>query len=594
MPLTIPASTQSILDTIEAERQPILDFEISSKLSGLHQADGLTDSERKGAWAEASAFNFQPAEVNSPWGTYYGPIFTATKPDGSPYYAPDIAEIDEEIIIRWEQRSQAAQHPVLRARYADVVWDLKKRAINKQPDVQVARRAIDAYLDAITAKLYKDPPIHGAQASQRALQLALSINDKTRVQLCKTVMLDLFDHSLQPGNGGVWTTLFDTLTEGKRAEVTPEETAHLIRGLERMLSSGATRGDKGFDPWGAEAAARRLASYYERQGKKEDAQRVIRTYGKAFEELSAEASPMLAMSWLQPVHDEYKNRGMNEDAARVQAASAEKGRNVASDLKQIRIPLEFTEEQLQQLTNDLTQGSPRDALLRIARELIPKTGKIKALLQELLTAAPLMARIGVTRIVGDLFAAQIGSIEKDPEGRLIMQLAQHIEIYNLFLNRALDHLRAATEITADTILAVLYECPVFTAERKSLLREGIQACLNGDHAKAIHLIIPQIEQALRQLLILMSVSPLKSGRNGTMQVKNLNDILREPAINNALGEDVRLYLLTLLADERGQNIRNIVCHGLAAPAQFNQGFANQTLHALLAVSLVRQKTGDQS
>jgi len=303
---------------------------------------------------------------------------------------------------------------------------------------------------------------------------------------------------------------------------------------------------------------------------------------------------MLAMGWLQPVHDEYKNRGMNEDAARVQTASAEKGKNIASDLKEIRVPIGFTDEQIEQLVKDLTQGSPRDALLRIARELIPKTGKIKALLQELLTAAPLMARIGVTRVVGDHFAAYAGSIEDDPEGRLIMQLAQHLEIFNLFLNKSLDQLRSTTELTADTIMEVLDESPVFTPERRPLLEEGINAYLAGDHTKAIHVIVPQIEQALRQLLTLMRVPTLKSGRNGTMQLKNLNDILREPAIKECLGEDVRLYLLTFLADERGQNIRNNVCHGLAAPLQFNQRLADQVLHALLTVSLVRQKAAEPS
>jgi hypothetical protein len=91
----------------------------------------------------------------------------------------------------------------------------------------------------------------------------------------------------------------------------------------------------------------------------------------------------------------------------------------------------------------------------------------------------------------------------------------------------------------------------------------------------------------------MNVSILKTGRNGTMQYKNLNDILREPAIKDALGEDLRLYLLTFLADERGQNIRNNVCHGLAPASQFNERLADQTLHALLAVGLVRKKTPDQ-
>jgi len=60
-----------------------------------------------------------------------------------------------------------------------------------------------------------------------------------------------------------------------------------------------------------------------------------------------------------------------------------------------------------------------------------------------------------------------------------------------------------------------------------------------------------------------------------MQLKNLNDILREPAIKACLGEDLRLYLLTFLADERGQNIRNTICHGLATPQQSTKDSATK-------------------
>lgn len=592
MTITIPATTRAILDAFDIDRQPTVDYEVASRLSGLHLADGLTEPERKGGWAEASAFDFRLVDEGSLWGTQYGPKFEATNVDGTPHYRPDIAEIDEEIVAHWERRTEEATHPVLRARYADVVWDLKKRVTNKRANVQFAQRAIDAYLDGIAENLFKQP-IHAARAGRRALGLASSINDEERIQRCKDIMLALFDTNLRPGRIGVWVKLYDNLTENKKTELVAEETTQLIQGLERMLTTCTTPGE-GFDPDGAEAAARRLAPHYERQGNKEEAQRAIRSYGSAFEQLAAQADPMMAMAWLQPVHDEYKNRGMTDDALRVQAASTEKGKNVASDLKEIRVPIEFTEEQLQQFVKDLTQGSARDALLRIAREFIPKTDKIKELLQEMRTAAPLMALIGVTRIVGDHFAAQAGNIEDDSEGRLIMQLAQHLDIYNLILNRTLDHLRTRAELTTDTILAVLYESPIFTEERRQLLREGVAACLDGDHTKAVHVIVPQIEQALRQLLTLKGVPTLKPGRNGTMQLKNLNDILREPAIKEALGEDIRLYLLTFLADERGQNIRNTVCHGLAAPAQFTQQLADQTLHALLAISLVSQTTTPSS
>lgn len=74
-----------------------------------------------------------------------------------------------------------------------------------------------------------------------------------------------------------------------------------------------------------------------------------------------------------------------------------------------------------------------------------------------------------------------------------------------------------------------------------------------------------------------------------MQLKNLNDILRERPIKDALGEKLQRYLLTFLADQRGQNTRNVICHGLARPEQMNKGLATQTLHAVLALALIRRK-----
>jgi hypothetical protein len=184
MALTLPASTLAVLAKTETDKEPTPEYEIGHKLSGLHAADGLTDPERKGAWAEASAFLFIPAE-ESPWGTYYGPVFTDKRTDGSPVYGPDIAAVDGEVVAHWQERSGTAQHPVLRARYADVVWDLKKRAVGAAADVPYAQRAIDAYLDGVSAGLYREPRSHAVDASRRALELALSINDQTRVQRCK-------------------------------------------------------------------------------------------------------------------------------------------------------------------------------------------------------------------------------------------------------------------------------------------------------------------------------------------------------------------------------------------------------------------------
>jgi hypothetical protein len=588
MALALPLYTQEILATIEAELKPIELAELTQRLFGLPATDTLSDPERKGAWAEASAFNFM-APADSPWGTYYGPVVIGTNVDGSPFYAPDLKEVDIEVITHWERRSEVTAHPVLKARYADLVWDLKKQAVGQRAEVLFARRSIDAYLDAITGKLYGGFLIHALQASERALELAVSVNDADRVERSKAVVIGLFEEGTQPRHFGIACQLFTFLDErGKKVGLTPGERQRLTDGLERVLTTCTTRGGDGFDMFGGQSAAQLLASQYEREGKRVEVERVIRAAGNAFEAVAEEAAPLLALGWLEPVHEDYVNRGMKEDAARVQALIVEKGRNVRGDLKQIRIPIEFDKAQVDRLFDRLTQGAPRDALLQIAYHMVPSTEGIKRLLQRQLNEFPLLAMISITKMSDDgLAAARVGGIEEDPDGRLIHELGQQISFYNSFLGDVLKRLRASCLLTAETIVDLLEESPVFSGERRPLLLEGIQAYLAGDATKAIHVLIPQIEHSLRRLLQMKRVPFLRQGRNGTLQMKTLNEVLRETAIKEVLGEDRRLYLLTLLADERGYNIRNKVCHGLAPPELFSQPLADQILHSLLVVSLVR-------
>ncbi len=214
---------------------------------------------------------------------------------------------------------------------------------------------------------------------------------------------------------------------------------------------------------------------------------------------------------------------------------------------------------------------------------------MRVLLQQVAEKAPFTARIGVKRVVDGRLAAQAGSIEEDPDGRLIMQLAEWVKVCNPLLNRSIGHLRDTAGITADLILATVDESPAFAAEQRPLVQAGVPSHLDGDHTKAVHVLIPQIEQALRHVLELAGTPIFKPGGNGAMQIKNLNHILREPAMKTVLGEDLTLYLLTFLADERGHNIRNRICLGLAAPEEFNRTLADHALHALLGVSLVRRK-----
>lgn len=588
----LPAPVLSVLNTVESTREPLRESEVASRLSRLQFAVDLPDPERDGARAETTAFNLWPSD-QSPWGTHFGPFFSAIRPDGAPYQVPDLADIDDEVIAHWEDRSVVARHPVLEARYADAVWDLKQRATNKRPDISVAHRAVDAYLDTIKQRLCPEPLIVPIHLCERALTIALSISNTLRIQRSKEVLLDLFAKSQEPGHMGCWCIAYDALIGTRKVGLTTEEQRCLIAGLERMLKACSTDGEPAFDPLAAQAAAERLARHYERQGAKTAAKRVIRTYGMAFEAVAAKADPALALAWLQPVHDDYFNRGMNDDATRVRKASSEKGKDVGQSLKRISAPVTITHVELREYVEAVTAGTLREALLRIARYSIPDLASTRGRIVSSRKEFPLTSLFQTLKIVDDHIAVRAGTPEEDLDSHIILQLAQELPIHNYFLTESIQHLRHTHDVTTPAILDVLYESPVFELEQRPLLTEGIQAYLDGDHVKAIHVIIPQIEASLRRLLKLTGQSHLKSGRNGTMQVKNLNDILRESAIKKSLGDNITIYLLCLLADERGLNIRNNISHGMAHQRTFTQETGNQVLHALLTLALIRQQPDNQ-
>jgi lysyl-tRNA synthetase class 1 len=127
------------------------------------------------------------------------------------------------------------------------------------------------------------------------------------------------------------------------------------------------------------------------------------------------------------------------------------------------------------------------------------------------------------------------------------------------------------------------------------MTEAIEAYLQDDLVKAIHVLVPQIENSLRHVLRLMGLPTNKPmrGPKGVMQEKNLNDILADPAIQGAMDENTINYLQTFLNDPRGQNVRNRVSHGLCQREFFGRLIADRVFHILLSISRL-SRTGSES
>src|SRR5207244_5816543 len=124
------------------------------------------------------AFRFYPQHAGdvSGWKTYFGPAFVM-----GDFRNPDIAWLDPAIVKYWETRMTTAKHPLLRARYADLVWDLSKAACGLKPPIDAARLAIDGYV-AASALADADSAMAASDRLQRGLRIAVSVGDQTRAE----------------------------------------------------------------------------------------------------------------------------------------------------------------------------------------------------------------------------------------------------------------------------------------------------------------------------------------------------------------------------------------------------------------------------
>jgi len=586
--LILPDSLLAVLRVHDARPD---DFDVAEVSFILEREFGecgeVDEAQRKASFAEIAALQMPlvAGQERSKWGTRFGPVIERTRQDGTPYSFPDLANIDAEVIEYWHKRAGEANHPVFKARYADVVWDMTKAATGGKPPFPMAQQAIDAYIECGTRFPNTDT---AEDRLERALELSLSVGDKTRAASAVSAMFNLVDATEHPGSRLLW--LFDLPYRMNGVKFAAEQESKLVQGIENELQ----RICDSENPVGlvAKEPALRLAAYYEKRGQADNVKRVIRCYGEALAKFATKAQGLVAMHWYQEAYGIYLKYGLKEEAERFQIAAKEKGEEAKGQMVRHSHSFEIPGDEMDAFLEEITAGGLEETMTRIAVSLFPKLDEITEQLKTTQQQAKLLSMIPAAKLGENQVIARAGSIEADPEGRMMFQMADNLKYTAIFLGKALDHTRERYEFTSSTVLPLLFHSPLFDPARTMLMEQAIDAYIAGDHVKTIHVLVPQIEHCLRRLLAMLGKPTNKHRRSdlGVMIEKSLNDILEaEPVIQQCLGDDATFYLRTLLCDPRGFNVRNDLAHGLMSPGNFNRFLSDRLIHVLFLLAQLRGK-----
>jgi lysyl-tRNA synthetase, class I len=578
--LTVPSAIQEVLKKLEQSKEI---FDIETVRSTLDEArrklKDLPEGAQFGAWAEVAAFSVMHGLTTKPWGTYFGPMFTMEASDGRLLHGPDIPSAHAAVVAYWASRARSTPHPVLMARYADLVWDFGRLITGQKSDVQMARMAIGAYLDTLQEA---KPTRQDFAIAARACDIAIQINDLERIEYARALILKL--HNKEMAQHGTSWMAFDYLVSRRQSGLTDVERQGLINDLERAIVERADTDSPFFDHHEVASAAERLIKHYTRLGRLKDVQPIHALWASAFEHSAKNStSALLAAHEVRVSADHYKLAGLYPDEERMRLLLQDKIRASRSEMKTVGATIDTPKEDVEKFLQGVVVEDRWQTLFNIAAGFIPDKNAIEQQIKDLAEKAPLMSRIPLSIISEDRVTAKIGSVEEDPFGRIIHQTKFHLDLSTRWLNWALNRAFERHDYKVEHLVAWINRFQLY--EDVTLLHEGVSAWQDGDLVKSLHVLMPQVEHGLRSIVHKLGKPTTKPHKlQGLSLALNMGDILYDDEITSkfgANGPNLALYLQTLYVDPRGFNLRNEVAHGLLRSQEIHPGLLLWVMHTLL-------------
>jgi len=577
---------REFLDQLEAISEPLSEHEISERIRNFAKEKFEKNPPDILIW-EQIAFDFTEnyPDDKSRWDTYFGPMFVLPDKEGKMVEYPSIQKLTPEVISYWEQRANESNNPILKARYSNLAWDFSKKVKREKSYYSIAQIFVDSVAEIADKNLHKYN-VDVIKKLERALFLALAINDSRRINKLIDTIINYEEKIAEDDKPGLWGFSYELLVKNKKVKLSKDKELKIISNLENRFE----RLLKGNNYWAAKRAADLLVDYYFRFGKKEKIKDILLKLGKMIQNQAEGISPLVASVWLEGVYHIYLQHGLKEEAHNILSKIRELGKQTKSELKKIGTSIKIPKEELEKYINWLIDGDLNTVLGKIAVNYIPQKDEVMKQIQDLSKKAPISFLF--SHVIMDnegRVISTVGPLENDIDGHIILQISQNMQISSFFLRKTLDALINKFNLSAAEIVNYLYKSPIFDEERKEFFARGIEAFLNEDFLVSLHLLIPQLEALVRNLAEKIGIPILKPSRSGGFYYRTLDELLREDGIIEVLGEDICLYLRVLLTDSRGWNLRNDVAHGISKPERFNQITADRTFHALLCLALVKEK-----
>lgn len=574
----------SLFDKVE--KKGFTTYDIVGKLSELNE----NEKKKNEFQYEILAFQLQPSNnENTPWNTYYGPQLTFTDQNGNLVYRPPFDSITIEAIHYWERRYKIVNNPLLVMRYAGLVWDFKRIVAHEKYDSDLYRKYVDSMLKVCNED-YAQHPVLTTNILERLFVLVNGNLDDLR--LLKTAYKEFEKRHAKDDAVRYWASQFLMMLKYRKCFEQSEIDDLVNQHEQRLLRLSTPDADGNVNPWNVQQQAELLADYYNSKQNKDEIRRVLKKVEESFAHESDKITKMQLMGNYELLYQKYRHYSLDDEAKRISAEIQKIGKDAKNELQtqsiEFSIPKEVY-EQAQFMFGEQAQ-SDEERWMNFIVYFIPRKENEEICLKDLVAKYPLkfLCSTNLMDVKGRPMSV-VGPYDNDPEGHLILHIAEKMQLNAYFLDYAIKAMVQIGALTTEKIMNnFIKESPLFEDNRYGIIEKALDAFFQQEYTIMCHLLVPQIENAICNLVELSGTTVLKSQRKGNgFQLKTLDELLGEKIVKDVFTENGAYYLRLVLSEQRGLNIRNLLCHGLVPPDNFNVVVAERLIHVLLMLGSVK-------
>ncbi len=585
------ADVWGIFDVVE--KKHFLSNDVSASINSLPK----DNPEQQLCLYEAMAFEFAENCDRKEWNTYYGPHFTFTKKDsGEEVYVPNIKDITEDMIVYWEKRAGTVKNPLLKMRYTGLVLEFKKKLFNKEPDFKSIKLAhIQSLLDVVEGD-YCQYEIIAFDYAERALNLAIGFRNRVLQERAVKAYYEAHQrHSDNDMHPGVWGRIFQSLINHRDYFQLYEKSLldEQLSRYDRLKKLVLEKGDK-TDQYSHVLSEQidLLADYYHLTGEKEKIEPLLNTMFDAIKMSIPVRGGMWGQGMIQQLQARCRKYGFDKRANQLYVELSDLGGETLSELQSTEYSVPLDRDRINAFLDVALDGTERDVLLFFLYQYIPKIEEEKRRLKERAEKAPLLDLISTFTI--DSSGNTISRVGVGPDAerqKLYFFMYESMRFTIPFMHLHITKMKEQDKMTTDSMMDLIKESGLISEDRKEIVRRGLDAYVAEDYLVCCHLLIPQLEAAIRRLFALNGANIMRAKKNPDEgnEYLSLDSLLGSPEAVAYMGEDVANYYRNVLTDQYGWNIRNQVSHGLLATDSFNFGMADRVVHAFLMLGLFKKK-----